>query len=175
MADRSPRRAIAIFALVFATLASILAITFGLRLEPNVASLLPERGEAAALRRYVRAFGGGDLAVIMIKGEDPDENAAAATAIAATLATSSHVKRVAARAEIPRGFDPMLAFRYADAPARERLAKALTPEGMRARLRESCGSRKADAAPGASHQSAFSRKAERRCARQLFHQSAAAP
>ncbi len=46
------------------------------------------------------------------------------------------MKRVAARAEIPRGFDPMLAFRYADEPARARLARALTPEGMRARLRE---------------------------------------
>jgi len=136
MAERSTRRSLAIFALVFVTLASILAVAFGLRLEPNVASLLPERGEAAALRRYVRGFGGGDLAVIMIKGEDPDENAAAAATIAATLAESKHVKRVAARAEIPRGFDPMLAFRYADAPARDRLAKALTPEGMRARLRE---------------------------------------
>lgn len=123
-------------ALVLVTIASLLAVTLGLRLEPNVASLLPERGEAAALRRYVRGFGGGDLAVIMVKGDDPDENAAATAAIAATLAASPSVKRVAARAEIPRGFDPMLAFRYADGPARERLARALTPEGMRARLRE---------------------------------------
>lgn len=136
MAARSPGRIPAIFALVLVTIAAVLAVTFGLRLEPNVASLLPERGEAAALRRYLRGFGGGDLAVIMVKGEDPDENAAATAAIAATLSASPSVKRVAARAEIPRGVDPMLAFRYADGPARERLARALTPEGMRARLRE---------------------------------------
>ncbi len=136
MAARSPRRVLAAFALVFLTIASVLAVTTGLRLEPNVASLLPERGEAAALRRYVRGFGGGDLAVIMVKGEDPDENAAAAAAITATLAASPSVKRVAARAEIPRGVEAMLAFRYADAPARARLAQTLTPEGMRTRLRE---------------------------------------
>jgi hypothetical protein len=136
MTARSSGRVLAALALVFVTIASAFAVTTGLRLEPNVASLLPERGEAAALRRYVRGFGGGDLAVIMVKGEDPDENAAAAAAITATLAASPSVKRVAARAEIPRGFDPMLAFRYADARARARLAKALTPEGMRARLRE---------------------------------------
>lgn len=136
MAARSPRRVLAAFALVFLTIASVLAVTTGLRLEPNVASLLPERGEAAALRRYVRGFGGGDLAVIMVQGDDPDTNAAAAAAITATLAASPSVKRVAARAEIPRGLDPMLAFRYADGPARARLAQALTPEGMRVRLRE---------------------------------------
>ncbi len=71
MAARSPGRVPAVVALVLVTIASALAVTLGLRLEPNVASLLPERGEAAALRRYVRGFGGGDLAVIMVKGTTP--------------------------------------------------------------------------------------------------------
>src|SRR4029453_16420176 len=118
MAARSPRRVAVIAALALVTIAAALAVALGLPLEPNVAPLLPERGEAAALRRYVRGFGGGDLAVIMVKGDDPDENAAATTAIAATLPASPSVKRAAARAEIPRGLDPMLAFRYADGLAR---------------------------------------------------------
>src|SRR6202011_4269391 len=61
-------RAAAAVLLVLATLGSVLAVTLGLHLEPNVASLLPDRGEAAALRRYVRGFGGADLAIVMVKG-----------------------------------------------------------------------------------------------------------
>src|SRR5262245_44507842 len=69
-------RSLLVLALLSAlTVAAFLAVTLRLRLEPNVASLLPERGESAALRRYVRAFGGGDLAVVMVKGPNPDENA----------------------------------------------------------------------------------------------------
>src|SRR5262249_47859294 len=77
MLDRISARGrfwLATVALTVVTVGSFVAVTLRLHLEPNVASLLPERGDAAALRRYVRAFGGGDLAVVMIKGDDADKN-----------------------------------------------------------------------------------------------------
>ncbi len=80
LSSSSRRRVAAAVLLVLATIGSALAVTLGLHLEPNVSSLLPDHGEAAALRRYVRAFGGGDLAVVMVKGPDPEENAAVARA-----------------------------------------------------------------------------------------------
>src|SRR5204863_7513609 len=87
-------------------------------------------------RRYVRAFGGGDLAVIMVKGDDPEQNAGAAAMIARDLAAKPTVQRASDRIDVSRSLDPMLAFRHADARARARLAEILTPEGMRTRLRE---------------------------------------
>jgi hypothetical protein len=123
--------------LVVATIASALAVALGLRLEPNVASLLPDRGEAAALRRYVRGFGGGDLAVVMVKGKDAEENARVARQIADELGQKPSVARAADHAQLSRPLDPMLAFRHADYAAQQRLAQALTPAGMRERLRES--------------------------------------
>ncbi len=122
--------------LVLATVGSLLAVALGLHLEPNVASLLPDRGEAAALRRYVRGFGGGDLAVVMVKGPDPEENGVVARALTEQLSRQPSVKRAADHADLSRPLDPMLAWRYADPGGRRRLEGALTPQGMRARLRE---------------------------------------
>lgn len=122
--------------LAILTLLAFAAVTMRLHLEPNVAGLLPERGEAAALRRYVRGFGGGDLAVVMVKGPDAQENASVAAEIARELATKSSVKRAADRVEARGALDPMLAFRHAAPRAREQLAEALTPQGMRERLAE---------------------------------------
>ena len=130
-----PRTATALLILV-ATLGSLLAVALGLHLEPNVASLLPDRGEAAALLRYVRGFGGGDLAVVMVKGPDPNEDAEVARALAAGLRAQTSVKRAADHADLSRPLDPMLAWRYADPAGRRRIEAALTPEGMRSRLRE---------------------------------------
>jgi predicted RND superfamily exporter protein len=127
---------IAAVAVVLVTIGSLVAMALGLHLDPNVAALLPERGAAAALRRYVRAFGGGDLAVVMVAGEDSDENAEVAAEIARRFSPLPTVKQVTAHAEISRPLEPMLAFRYADAAALSRLTQALTPEGMRARLNE---------------------------------------
>ncbi|XXY53981.1 MMPL family transporter [Sorangium sp. So ce269] len=135
-APRRPLRLAVALALAALTLAAFAAVTLRLQLEPNVASLLPERGDAAALRRYVRGFGGGDLGVVMVKGDDPDENAAVAAEIARALSARPTVQRAADRIEVARALDPWLAFRHADARVRERLAAALTPEGMRERLAE---------------------------------------
>ena len=104
MASIPRRRAVAALLVLIATLGSALAISLGLHLEPNVASLLPDRGEAAALRRYVRAFGGGDLAVVMVKGPDPDENACVARAVTEGLAARPSVKRAAEARGLDRVF-----------------------------------------------------------------------
>ncbi|EYF00775.1 MMPL family transporter [Chondromyces apiculatus] len=130
------RRALLIAVLAVATVLSLVAVTLRLRLDPNIASLLPEQGEAAALRRYVRGFGGGDLAFVLVQAEAPDLAAAAAADVARGLAAKPSVQRAADRVDTSRSLDPWLAWRHADARARARLADALTPEGMRARLTE---------------------------------------
>ncbi|HEY4122259.1 MAG TPA: MMPL family transporter [Byssovorax sp.] len=130
----SLRARVATALVVLVTALSALAVGLGLHLEPNVSSLLPDGGDAIALRKYVRAFGGGDLGVVLVHGDDADEDAAAADALAAALASRRSIAFAASRVELPRGIDPMLLFRHADAATRAKLAAALTPEGMRARL-----------------------------------------
>lgn len=130
-------RVFVVVALALATVLAFVAVTMRLRLDPNVASLLPDQGEAAALRRYVRGFGGGDLAVVLVKGPDREVNAQVAKEIEEELAKRASVAHAASRIDTSRALDPMLAFRHADPRAMERLAKALTPEGMRGRLAES--------------------------------------
>lgn len=134
MTSRS--RLLAYAALAVLSIASFVAITLRLRLDPNVAALLPDSGNAAAMKRYVRGFGGGDLGVVMIKGEDPDENAKIAARLAEDLRARPSVEQAADRVDTSHTLDPMLAWRHADGRARERLAAALTPEGMRRRLAE---------------------------------------
>jgi predicted RND superfamily exporter protein len=137
-APASPRRQrLAIALLALATIAGLVAVTLRLRLDPNVASLLPRRGDAAALHRYVHAFGGGDLAFVLVRADDPGDAAAAAAQIARDLAARPSVQRAADRIDVSRTLGPWLAWRHADPRARTRLAEALTPEGMRARLEES--------------------------------------
>jgi predicted RND superfamily exporter protein len=138
-------RTLAVALMAMATLLAFVAVTLRLRLDPNVSSLLPKRGEAASLSRYVRGFGGGDLAVVLIEGEDAEEVAAVAAEAAEELSHKSTVERAAHRVDASRALEPMLLWRHADAAARARLAQALSPEGMRERLEES---RKLLLAPG---------------------------
>ncbi len=99
--------------------------------------LLPDRGDAVALRRYVRAFGGGDLGAVMVRGEDPDLNRRLCAEIATALRAKPSIALAVDRIDTSRQLSPWLVWRHASAPVRARLAAALTPEGMRARLRES--------------------------------------
>jgi predicted exporter len=139
---------IATLAVIAATVLSSLAIGLGLHLEPNVASLLPDSGDAAALRRYVRGFGGGDLGVVMIKGPDADENERLAQEIADALQKKPMVELATWRIDLNgKSLDPMLLFRHADAKTRDALLAALEPEAMRARLADT---RRMLLAPGAS-------------------------
>lgn len=130
------------------TALSAYVVAFRLRLDPNVASLLPERGESAALRRYLRAFGGSDLAMVLVRASDQPADADDADKLAAEvkevadglakdLGELDAVQLAAAGFDAEPHLSPMLVWRNADAPARARLEKALTPEGMRARLQTS--------------------------------------
>ena len=140
-----------------ATALSLVMVALGLRLDPDVASLLPERGEASALRRYLRAFGGSDLAMVLVsEADDVDANADrppiadVANELAAALERQAAVRRAAAglsAVEQRASLDPWLVWRHAGPEARRALAAALTPEGMRQRLRTS---RDQLLAPGAS-------------------------
>ncbi|MBI4700425.1 MAG: MMPL family transporter [Deltaproteobacteria bacterium] len=131
------RRWLGAVALGLLTLLCAVAVSFRLRLDPNVAALLPDRGEAAALRRYLRAFGGSDLAVLLVRGEEPEDVAAAAASLAQELRRRPTVELVAHRIDVRGPGEPMLVWRHADARARGRLAGALEPAAMRARLRHS--------------------------------------
>jgi predicted RND superfamily exporter protein len=145
--------ALAVCAVV--TLLAAHAVVTRLRLDPDVASLLPERGEAADLRRYLGAFGGADLAVVLVEGEDTTEVSEVARALAAELGALPSVRLAAdgvgATARAP---SPLLAWRYADRAARDRLARALSPDGMRERLR---GTRALLLAPGGGASEALAR------------------
>ncbi len=124
-------------ALVAVTAASLWIVGGRLRLDPNVGSLLPDQGEAIALRRYVRAFGGGDLGAVMVRSDDPDLNRRLCAEIATALQAKPSIAIAVDRLDTSKQLSPWLAWRHASAPVRARLAAALTPEGMRARLRES--------------------------------------
>ncbi len=133
--------------LAVVTLVGAVLVAFQLRLEPNIAALLPDEGEAAALRRYVAAFGGTDLAVVLVEGDDPTQVELAAREITAALRTKPSVLAAADRIDEGRTLDPWLTFRHADATTFERLATLLTPGPMRARLADS---RRMLLGPGAS-------------------------
>ena len=130
------RRLLAYAMLIVFSVGAFVAITLRLRLDPNVAALLPDSGNAAAMKRYVRGFGGGDLGVVMVQGERGEEVAKIAGEIAAELRKRGSVEQAADRVDTSHTLDPMLAWRHADARARAKLAKVMTPEGMRARLTE---------------------------------------
>ena len=143
-----PRRAYAWrLALLVATCLSLYLSTFKLRLSSDLTDLFPNRGDAGMLTRFLRGFGGGDLAVVLVRGDDPAEVDRAGAALAEALRTKGSVVRVLSSAPPPKGFDPTLAWAYAGPTARDALAEALTPEGMRARLD---GTREMLLAPGSS-------------------------
>src|SRR5262245_701225 len=96
---RSRLRYLSYAALILFTVASFVAISLRLRLDPNVSALLPDSGNAAAMKRYVRGFGGGDLGVVMVKGDNPDENAKVAASIAEELRKKPSVEQAADRVD----------------------------------------------------------------------------
>ncbi len=124
-------------AVILVTIASVWLSAKRLSLSGDLTALFPDRGDAAALTRFTHAFGGADVATVLVRGESPDEVQAAAEEIGAALATKPSVARVVARLRgADRSLDPTLAWAYAGPIARARLADALTPEGMKKRLEE---------------------------------------
>jgi uncharacterized protein len=128
---------------------TVLGLWFATRLElsKDLTTLFPRTPEAEALARVTRAFGGGDVALVLIRGEDPSAALRASDAVAEELRASSAVSGVITSAPAARALDPTEAWRFAGPVARERLAHAVTEEGMRERLRET---RALLLAPGAS-------------------------
>ena len=89
------------------------------------------------LARVTRAFGGGDLALVLVHGDDPAAVEEASKEVAAELAKLDVVLAVHTDVPaLPSAIDPTEAWRYAGPTARAKLAAALTPEGMAARLHE---------------------------------------
>lgn len=124
-------------ALLLATVVSAWLTVDKLRMSGDLSTLLPDSGEAGALARWNRAFGVRDPAVILVRGQRPDDVQAAADLVAEALRHAPSIVRVMDRAPAAAPpSDPTLAWAYAGPDARARLANAVTPEGMRARLAE---------------------------------------
>ncbi len=119
--------------LLVPTIIAIALSAAKLRISSDLSTLFPSQGEAAALGRYTRAFGGGDLGLVLVRGKDADEVAAATHELADALAKAPSVANVIDRAPLPEA-DATRAWIYAGPAARARLARDVTPEGMAERL-----------------------------------------
>ena len=125
------------FTLVLVTVASAWLTASRLRLSSDVSTLFPRSGEAAALVRWTKAFGGRDPALVLVRGDNPDDVTRAADALADALRRAPSVDRVLVGVPAPPPLpDATLAWVYAGPLARARLASLVTPDGMRQRLEE---------------------------------------
>jgi predicted RND superfamily exporter protein len=118
-----------------------------LHISSDLSLLFPSQREAEALARFTRAFGGGDLGVVLLRGEGEDDVFAASQEMAAELRDKPSIADVIDHAPAPALADPMLAWVHAGPSARQALARALTPPGMRERL---MGTRALLLAPGSA-------------------------
>ncbi len=113
-----------------------------LRLSGRLARLFPDDPAAKALGAYVDAFGGGDVTIVLVRGDDPTAVARAADNIARAATGKPGVRGATTSVAPPPPDpdapppDPTLAWTFADDEQRKALAEALTDEGMRARLEE---------------------------------------
>jgi predicted exporter len=111
-----------------------------LRVSSDLSALLPEAGDAWALARWTRGAGGHEPALVLLRGKDPAEVARAADDLAGELRRAPSIARVIDRAPVHQEPEAAtaatLAWIYAGPEARTRLAAAVTPAGMRARLEE---------------------------------------
>ena len=136
---------------VIITVVSVVLVT-RLKLSTDLTELFPKTAEAEMLARVTRVFGGGDVAPVLLRGDDAVEVARAARDAASALRTCGSIAQVVEElpAPVPRAGeapDPTAAWRFAGPIARDELAQALTEEGMRKRLRDT---RALLLAPGAS-------------------------
>jgi predicted RND superfamily exporter protein len=122
-------------AALLVTVLSVFLVT-GLHLSSDLTALFPHTREADALARVSRAFGGGDVAMVLVRGEDAGAVERAADAAARELEHCATVRSVVTSAPAPPVPGPTEAWRFAGPVARDRLAHAVTEEGMRERLRE---------------------------------------
>jgi uncharacterized protein len=126
-------------ALVVATVACGWLTATRLHVSGDLSTLFPQRGDAAALVRWTRAFGGREPLIVLVRGPRAQDVAQVADGVAASLRSAPSITHVLDRAPSPpdaRASDPTLAWLSAGPAARARLAAIVTPEGMRARLAE---------------------------------------
>ncbi|HQY61115.1 MAG TPA: MMPL family transporter [Polyangiaceae bacterium] len=111
-----------------------LVVSSRLRLSGDLTDLFPKGPEAEALATFTRAFGGGDVGLVLVRGDDPASVTAATEDASRRLEGRATVERVVASVPQPKPPDPSLAWLHAGPGARAALAYALTPAGMRRRL-----------------------------------------
>lgn len=138
--DRAPRFARSVWvaaAIVLVTIVTGYWTAAKLTIASDMSLLFPSSGDARALVRWTRAFGGRDPAVVLVRGADASSVAEVAAAVARELRAAPSIARVIDRAPSAEGIpDPTIAWLFAGPDARARLAAILTPAGMRARLAE---------------------------------------
>jgi hypothetical protein len=123
--------------LVVVTVASTWLTGARLHLSSDLSTLFPDSGDAGALVRWNRAFGGRDPALVLVHGDVPDDVAGVADAIAEALRHDASIERVIVGVPALTPLtDPTLAWAYAGPASRARLAEIVTPLGMRQRLQE---------------------------------------
>lgn len=143
------RRSVVI-ALGILTLASVWFTVRGLSFSSNLVDLFPGDLRAQALARYSRALGGGDVGLILVRGDDAKNVANAANAASEALAGCKSVEAQAIHAPSMPFRAPSQVWAFAGARARERLRQILSPEGMHKRLEESRAMLLAPSGNGAS-------------------------
>jgi hypothetical protein len=124
-----------------------LVLAFRLELSKDLTGLFPRTKEASTLARVTRALGGGDVALVLVRGDSEDAVEHAADEAASGLREASSVAQVLTGPPAGKSIDPTSAWKWAGPVARERLAYAVTDQGMRERLRET---KSLLLAPGAS-------------------------
>ena len=137
MTTEGPSRALrALQALTLVLGVVSLVIGSRLRLSGDLTDLFPKGPEAEALATFTRAFGGGDVGLVLVRGDEPASVTAAAEQASRLLEGRATVERVVASVPQPKPLDPTLAWLHAGPRARAALADALTPAGMRRRLED---------------------------------------
>ena len=80
-------------AAIVLTIVSII-LAFRLELSKDLTGLFPRTKEASTLARVTRALGGGDVALVLVRGDSPDEVDRAADEAAEGLKKASSVAQV---------------------------------------------------------------------------------
>lgn len=127
-------RLVQIVALVLGVVSIV--VSSRLRLSGDLTDLFPKGPEAEALATFTRAFGGGDVGVVLVRGDDPEEVTLASREASKALEGKPTVARVVVQMPEPKPVDPTLAWLHAGPFARAELEEALTPEGMKQRLQD---------------------------------------
>lgn len=135
-----PRRLLGAFAIAALALTLVSAALLPrLRLSGDLGRLFPDDPASRALGAYVRAFGGGDVTTVLVRGADVEEVRAVAEAIASEARDKPGVVRALthvggdATTDVTQ-LDPTIAWALGTDDDARALDAALTDEGMRARL-----------------------------------------